>query len=158
MKTAISLFNFQRLEQKAVLFALIVFLIFINIKAGATSYTVSSNTDWTTFLTSNPGFNSATDTVLINNNKRLTINTATAQCAALQMGSKGHGNGTLQFDNTVSGAKLTVSGQLILGNSGASENGSISFNTSGDAGYLKCAGFTSNSTGTLTLSNGTYGT
>jgi autotransporter-associated beta strand protein len=119
---------------------LVIVIFYCNETINATTYysraTGTWNTNSTWSLSSGGGsvgagvFPIAGDVVIIERGFTVTVNSATAACASLQIGSTTNGAGTLNY--TVTGNALTVSGLVQIGGWGnAGWTGTISFfNTS----------------------------
>ncbi len=132
------------------IFFLSTFILFnLTGSYGANRFSVASgnwnsNSTWSATSTGAPGASVpvAGDVVTIENGNIVTVN-VDADCANIQLGStsKRGGAGTLTFN---SGVTLTVSGAVVLGNTGSTSRFGTIIMTSG--GTLSCASLTSNST------------
>lgn len=132
------------------IFLLSTFILFnLTVSYGVNRFSVvsgnwNSNSTWSATSTGAPGASVpvAGDVVTIENGNVVTVN-ADAECANIQLGSpsKRGGAGTLTFN---SGVTLTVSGAVVLGNTGSTSRFGTIIMTSG--GTLSCASLTSNST------------
>lgn len=93
------------------------------------------------------------DTVVINGGVTVTVDTASATCLSLTLGSSDSGTATLSFNN---GSVLTVTGSLTIGHSGIGKTGSIDMT---NGGTLKIGGtgtpVTNTNAGTWTPGTGT---
>src|SRR5262249_13815759 len=74
----------------------------------AATYTVSSSQNWSAF---SPQPTSA-DAIVVQNAATLTVDVGNGDCASIQIGVSGSGDGTLSFQN---GKQVTCAGNVTLG-------------------------------------------
>jgi hypothetical protein len=136
-------------KRLSTLFVLFFLVVGVESVSGVT-ITIGSNTNWSAITTGSGigGLPSSSDIIIINNGKTLTVNSATAVCASIQIGSTAtnSGNGTLVFNN---GSQVTVSGTVTLG-----MGNRIGTLTMTNGGILICNGLFINGSGTNIFNSG----
>src|ERR1043165_4035847 len=97
--------------------------LLVGLPLGATTFTVTTSQNWSDF---SPQPTSA-DAIVVRNGATLTVNIANGQCASIQLGVSGSGDGSLTF---LSGQVVTCSGNVTLGQ-GTTDFGTISMSSGG---------------------------
>lgn len=133
--------------------ALAGLLMLASSPAGATLFTILTNTNWSAIAGGPP---TAADTILVKNGATLTVNVTNAVAGAITLGggAPSAGQGTLSFSANTSAVTLSsASGQagtLTLGGGGNAGNLNMT-----NGGTLTLAGFISSSVGSFTRGTGT---
>ncbi|WP_343536822.1 beta strand repeat-containing protein, partial [Flavobacterium mesophilum] len=133
-------------------------MFFVVTFSNAATITVTANTNWSALAGgSGPGgLPNNTDIIIVRNGAILTVNSTTATCASLQLGSLAGGAGTLTFANSGS-PSLNVVGNIQLGDTGnTNRTGTITFLSGAtlSAGSITIGTATGGGTGTVTMTAG----